>query len=235
MKTIKKIESEPRYHTYFEQDFSEGRSWVVELFNGVSMEWIADLQAEQDKEKADYAAINGTISGPSVYSHDPLSDDFPCFHDWPVDIQSEFNKAANRQNEQRREMAYTGQRVTCGHVTLYLECQDGAHYFSTPHFDHGGIYKAAASDASDVEFDSVETAVYAFYNDWSDWNGQYGEAKRRQDKLLVLEAMRLDSSNHDPAVDVGANGCQHEDLGSLGYQHGAVVDCPFCGERAEVW
>lgn len=29
--------------------------------------------------------------------------------------------------------------------------------------------------------------------------------------------------------------CQHEDLGSLGYTHGDIVRCPFCGEMAEVW
>lgn len=29
--------------------------------------------------------------------------------------------------------------------------------------------------------------------------------------------------------------CQHEDLGSLGYRHGEVVKCPYCGDMAEVW
>jgi len=29
--------------------------------------------------------------------------------------------------------------------------------------------------------------------------------------------------------------CSHEDLGSLGYKHGDVVDCPYCGRKAEVW
>jgi hypothetical protein len=29
--------------------------------------------------------------------------------------------------------------------------------------------------------------------------------------------------------------CEHEDLGSLGYKHGARVRCPHCGEMCVVW
>ncbi len=29
--------------------------------------------------------------------------------------------------------------------------------------------------------------------------------------------------------------CEHDDLGSLGYTHGTIVNCPFCGKKAEVW
>lgn len=29
--------------------------------------------------------------------------------------------------------------------------------------------------------------------------------------------------------------CDHEDLGSLGYEHGTTVTCPHCGERTVVW
>lgn len=32
-----------------------------------------------------------------------------------------------------------------------------------------------------------------------------------------------------------ARNCEHEDLGSLGYTHGTIVNCPFCGKKAEVW
>lgn len=31
------------------------------------------------------------------------------------------------------------------------------------------------------------------------------------------------------------NDCEHDDLGSLGYKHGTIVNCPFCGKRTEVW
>lgn len=29
--------------------------------------------------------------------------------------------------------------------------------------------------------------------------------------------------------------CEHDDLGSLGFQHGSTVKCPQCGKIAEVW
>ena len=29
--------------------------------------------------------------------------------------------------------------------------------------------------------------------------------------------------------------CTHDDLGSLGYIHGDIVNCPMCGQRTEVW
>ena len=32
-----------------------------------------------------------------------------------------------------------------------------------------------------------------------------------------------------------SNSCEHGDLGSLGYKHGSIVTCPYCGQRAEVW
>lgn len=32
-----------------------------------------------------------------------------------------------------------------------------------------------------------------------------------------------------------ASQCRHEDLGSLGYNHGETVKCPFCGKMARVW
>lgn len=226
---------EPRYHAYFQQYFSEDKSWLVELFCDVGMEWIEPLQKERDKEKAYNAANNITVSEPDVYSTDPLSNDFPCFHDWPLSVQTEFNSAVKRKNEQCRQMALTGKKVKCGNVTLYLDCQDGAHYFSTPCFDYGVIYKAALGDDNfDVEFDSVETAVYAFYNDWTDWNDLHGEAKRKREKLLMLEAFRMDNA-HNTGQGASSSGCEHQDLGSLGYRHGDVVNCPFCGERAEVW
>lgn len=34
---------------------------------------------------------------------------------------------------------------------------------------------------------------------------------------------------------VDPSSCDHADLGSLGYKHGTIVTCPYCGDRAEVW
>lgn len=236
MGTKIKIEKSPNYQDYFEQYCMEEKSWLAELFSGVDMSWITDIQKEMDKDRAYYAAFNGGISGPEKYSHDPLSDDFPCFHNWPLSIQREFDVIVKRQGEQRREIANTGRKIECGSVTLYMDCQDGAHYLSTRYFDHGNLYRATLSDENEVEFDSIDTAIYAFSNDWADWNREYGKAKRKQDELMMLEALRLDSRHGgDDDSAVSDNGCQHEDLGSLGYKHGDIVDCPFCGERAEVW
>ena len=43
-----------------------------------------------------------------------------------------------------------------------------------------------------------------------------GEVERKSSKLLTIN-------------------CQHEDLGSLGYNHGSIVKCPCCGQMTEVW
>lgn len=233
--SINKIEREPSYIAYFEQYISGDNSWLVEIFRDIDMAWVEPLQKELDENNAFYAEMNARTSYPEAYSRNPLSDDFPSFHDWPLSAQQKFNDEVNRQNEQCRKLAYTGKVAKCGDVTLYLDCEDGGHYFSTPYFDHGVIYKVALNaDLRDVDFDSTETAVYAFFNDWNDWNEKYGEASRKRDNLLMLEALRLDTTS-SVNEDTNSNGCEHEDLGSLGYKHGDVVSCPFCGKRAEVW
>lgn len=224
---------EPNFRTYFTQKCHD-QTFLVELFKNECMKWVCGVQRELDEFRASLGP-NSRVSAPEKYSIDPLSDDFPSYHDWPVQLCQKYDSHLRMLAKKTSDMAATGQIKHCGDVTLYLECQDGNHYFSTPYFNFGSIEHAELDDDNDITFDHIDTAVYAYFNDWTDWNEQHGEAHRIKNKIAMLEAMRADSS---PLTDKPAEshrGCEHEDLGSMGYTHGDVVKCPYCGAQAEVW
>jgi len=208
---------------------------LSDLFREEDMAWIGDLQKEVDAERAEMALRGATMGGPEKYSADPDSDDFPGFYEWPKHMREKYRKAEAETKKKTIQVAQTGKEVTCDDVTLYLNCADGNHYFSTRYFDHGSIQRVGLDEDCEVEFDSVDTAVYAFVNDYREWDEKNGTAHRRREKLLELEALRGDMGGDRPPPEFGPGGCDHPDLGSLGYAHGSIVKCPYCGAQAEVW
>jgi hypothetical protein len=167
-------------------------------------------------------------------SEEDFIDHYGGYDEWPASMREKYKSFVREQQEEVGAITATGKKIQCDDVTLYLDCDDGNHYFSTRYFNNGSIEKAALRSDSRVDFDHIDTAVYAFVNDWKDWNKEFGAAQKTQDKLLALEALRADTSP-STSRQSDSESCQHEDLGSLGYTHGSTVKCPNCGKLAEVW
>ncbi|MFK5893572.1 MAG: hypothetical protein QM504_10160 [Pseudomonadota bacterium] len=154
--------------------------------------------------------------------------DFPLMHEWPKEFKSVYDEILNSGRQKINSIVKTAeQELVLGHVTLYVSCEDGNHYFSTPYFANGEITLACLDDDSHI--DSVDTAVYMFINEYNQWQDKYGKAYEAAVTLSNLEALRQPCSAEN---DVG---CEHEDLGSLGCVHGSMVTCPYCGSLVEVW
>lgn len=230
---MKKIVREPHHFKYFTRCLD---NIYFNVFLNCDMGWVDELQAKEDAERASRKKEGLFCFDREVYSSDPSSDYFPIYSDWPESKQEKLKILVRAEEKKVQAIARTGKIVKCNSVTLYLDCSDGNHYFSTPYFNYGEIYKAKLiENNSFADFDSALTAVYAFYNDWKDWDAEHGRANRAYNKELMLMAMSLDQQGSAEPLDSKNSDCSHEDLGSLGYIHGDIVICPHCNKPAEVW
>lgn len=211
--------------------FSQGESVYIDWswLDREDLSWIDRLNGERAKERAKHPDFGVTFHSSDLkeLSKDFSSVDFPPSHEWPDEFRSKYHDTIKNNTAKIKEMVASADEVVeVDNCTIYLDCADGYHYFSTPCFNYGSIEVAAIDD--DSSFDSAETAVYAFVNDYRDWEEDHGETYRKAEMLSGLESLR------EP-VPIDYSDCQHEDLGSLGYRHGDIVICPHCGKRAEVW
>jgi hypothetical protein len=226
------MKSSPSYFSYFTQ--SDSPYFDISWMNSFDMSWIDDLNEQQKKEfeeeKKDAELPDSYHSSDDgTNSKDLNSVDFPLSHHWPAEFKEKFKYSVKESKEKIASLIKdTEQVIEIEELEIYTDCPDGNHYFSTRFYANGDIQLAAIDN--DSEFDSVDTAVYAFVNDWNDWNKEHGSSYRKAIKLSELVALR---EPRNQEVDIG--GCDHEDLGSLGYIHGSTVKCPFCGNMAEVW
>lgn len=206
---------QPKYFSYFNQGESQYLNWS--LLDDVDMTWVDDLNKQRALE-----------DDHDIASKDLGNIDFPSSHEWSPHFESKFNEIVSAARETIDGMIKTADEVvTIETMKIYLDCKDGNHYFSTPFFDHGSIRVVAIDSESD--FDSVDTAVYAFINDYNEWREEHGQKHDAMTQLSNLEALR------QPVSLDTESGCDHEDLGSLGHRHGDIVECPYCKKMAEVW
>lgn len=217
----------PQYSKYFTQGTGlyEDWSWLADFDYG----WIDRMNEERSKERALIPGYGVTCSSSDLdeVSKDFDSINFPSPHEWPEDFKAKYDATVASCKAKIDSIAKTAQEIAIADdVTVYLDCEDGHHYFSTPYHAYGSI--RVASIDKDSPFDSVDTAVYAFINDYRDWEKEYGDIYRKAETLSRLESLKS-------PVKIDYSSCQHEDLGSLGYKHGDTVICPFCGKLAEVW
>lgn len=226
------MNSQPQYFSYFTQATDPFFEFSLDNQN---LDWI-DLMNKQRKSEKQQRIDNDTKNGfnpdntfdtsEEQLSKDFDSIDFPSGHIWPIDFMKKYKTAIKSAESKMSEIVKTAKKVLeIDDVTIYLECEDNNHYFSTRYYACGSIERAKT--ASDSSFDSVDTAIYAFINDYKDWQLAHGKTYEKTILLSNLEALRQpDFTNTD---------CQHDDLGSLGYQHGSIVECPFCFKNCEVW
>ncbi len=229
--------NQPDYFSYFTQGESPyfDLSWIEKE----DLSWIDDLNQARELSKQQEIENNIEDGGDPAPFHfsfkeEPASKDFesvyfPGYHEWPDSFRSKYDSSVKNSADKIAEIIKTAdEKLTFDELTIYVECDDGNHYISTKYYDYGSVTIAVIDEDSD--FDSVDTAVYAFINDYRDWESEHGDAYRKARLLSELEALRDPQPFDDFNLD-----CDHGDLGSLGYKHGEVVKCPHCGKPAEVW
>lgn len=210
MKT--KTEKKPIYSKYF----SQGQSEYLDLswFESEDLSWIEDLGEEE-------------------VSIDWKSIDFPSYHAWPQSLKDKYDSSLRDCQKKLKEVVKTAEETAeIGKLKIYVECEDGNTYCSTEYWCNGAIAIAEIDDDSD--FDSVETAAYAFINDYNEWYEKNGNGKRHERNIRLSELEALWNPVEIKDFDSGS-GCEHDDLGSFGYTHGSIVICPSCQKRTEVW
>lgn len=228
------MKASPNYFQYFTQAESPSSAWM--WLEKEDYSWIDRINKERALEKQNRIATdikegrdpnNYTCSGEDIASKNFDDVEFPGSHEWPASFYAKYKATVAEINTKISEMVKTADKIIkIEEMEMFLDCANGNHYFSTPYYAHGAIQKAGIDD--DSQFDSAETAVYAFINDYNEWNQKNGEQYRKMALISELEALR------EP-VTINDSECQHEDLGSLGYKHGTTVKCPFCNQMAEVW
>lgn len=114
------------------------------------------------------------------------ADNYYC---WPEEWVAAYKEAVHGYQAKIRATAEAGQIYRCGEMTLY---DAGNEIFaSTPYHGHGDIDIVEISD--DSNFDSAETAFYAFINDYRDWEKSH---KSRWDAANILSG-----ADPGPATD----------------------------------
>jgi len=199
---------QPSYFEFFTQ--AENPYFDISWMNEFDMDWVDSV--DDDDVSKDFDSI-----------------DFPLSHHWPEEFKAKFQQSVSDSNKKIASLISKADEVVkIDEMTIYLDCPDSHHYFSTPFYANGEIQRAGIDE--DSQYDSAETAVYIFINEWNNWNEKYGKSYRNACKLSELDALCVKEQSSEDN-----NECQHEDLGSLGYVHGETVICPFCGKNAEVW
>ena len=217
------MKTKPRYFEYFTQCADQYCDW--KWVEEEDLSWIDELN-QRIKTERENTTGNTAACSLEELSKDFDSSDFPDYHEFPEIFREKYDKTLIKSRLLISEIIKSARTVKIEEVTLYVECSDGNHYFSTPHFGDGNVEMAVLGEHSD--FDSIDTAVYAFINDWKNWNDENGQEWRKMELLTFFEALR------EP-VGIIETGCEHEDLASLGYKHDTVVECPFCKQHAYVW
>jgi len=110
------------------------------------------------------------VEGVREYSKDLHSWDFPNFFLWPKHMQSKHDRLVSDLANHKKEMAKTGKRVECGDLTVFMDCADGNHYFSTWGYNYGSIERAGVNPESLMRFKSTDEAVHAFVKDYQAWD-----------------------------------------------------------------
>lgn len=108
-------------------------------------------------------------------------DDADNYHNWPSDWTEAYEKAVSAYQTAINEIAKSGITHPCGSTILY-EVED-EFFASTPFYAHGAIDRVVIND--DSNFDSAETAFYAFLNDYRDWEKQH---KNKWDAANMLSS-----------------------------------------------
>jgi len=226
--------NKPNYLSYFTQGTSPYLNW--DFLKNVDLSWVDKINEERALEKQkriqkdiEENRASGTYvsSDEDIASKDFNDIDFPGIHEWPVSFTAKYKNTITINEKKLAEIIKSANEIfKFEEFTLYVDCEDSNHYFSTPFYGNGTIEIA---DQGDNNFDSTDTAVYAFINDHNEWEKTHGKAYKSAKISSNLEALSL-----QPFINE-TEGCQHSDLASFGYAHGATVECPFCGKMAEVW
>lgn len=91
-----------------------------------------------------------------------------------------------------------------------------------------------------------ELMMISKMNKWDGYNtGVIKFADKEKFETLVEKIEKSNdkrcATSHKKAIEKKikrksvSSDCDHPDLGSMGYRHGAWVKCPFCGKMCEVW
>ncbi|MFG0449358.1 hypothetical protein [Shewanella algae] len=213
------MKSKPSYFEYFTQvddDINFDWSWI----NSADMSWVDELSAtalEKKKARIEQDILNGRdpndsfFSDEEPYSKDFHSVDFPSYGDWPKSFIEQYDNTVEKGQKKILDMCKTAEEVIAeDEWYLYLNCIDGNHYFRTPYYSHGEPSLVGLSDESD--FDSIDTAVFAFKNDYQEWRKEHGDEYKRINTLMELEALRSDSNS-----------------GNIYNSVGIKAECDYCG------
>ncbi len=230
-----KIPCAPRYHEYFtqgERPYAD-LSWV----QNEDLSWIDDLSEAAVKLKAKNAIWRAenfldpsyVDSDEDIASKDFDSIDFPLSHHWPLEFNARYIQYKNSRNAKLKEIIDSAEnKVSVDDVTVYQNCSDGNSYFTTPYYNYGSVELLDIDE--DSEFDSAETAMYAFCNDYAEWDSQYGEKSRALMKISELEALRQPVG--DIYTEIGTE-CECDGCGGFAMIISIVNDnalCVFCSK-----
>jgi len=183
-------------NSYFEY-FTQGKnhffdySWV----DKVDLSWVDELNKERaaNKEHRIQRDIERGYNPEDTHSSDEdvavknFEDiDFPPWHEWPENFLEKYRETNSLATQALAEMIKSAeQKIVIDNMQIYFNCKDGKSYFSTFYYGNGSIEVASLTE--DSSFDSLETAIFAFFNDYTHWYENYG---KEHDAALRLSNLR---------------------------------------------
>lgn len=144
------------------------------------------------------------------YSLNYKDENFPPYAFWSAEFIQAYNNEIKKAQDRLKEKALGAEMVyQAEDFTVYAICGENEESFIdylymgwrtfskiVPHEDDGAKY----------EFDSIQTAVYAFINDHKDWESKWGEQYRLKEKKREYELLaQLGAPREDIYSSVGGN------------------------------
>ncbi|HAS7807782.1 TPA: hypothetical protein I7551_07750 [Vibrio cholerae] len=205
------IKSAPSYFSYITQEsdpfFNE--VWAQKLKTlTLDLSWVDELESVNRKEVDEYRRTNpdwevtrSTYGRYDSFSKDVESEDFPTFHNWPIEWQSAFEACETEAYNLTTEHVKSFDKYLIGNNTLYIHDEKEEVFFSTNSYDFGCIKKMMAKDDS---FDSVLTAAYALLNDYREWEKNHGV---HWQKINILSGAEPKAINDLKGTEQECDGC----------------------------
>ncbi len=149
----------------------------IDWMEDQDLSWVNDLRKEIATEKENKTNSDGDpyfdpdncfVFDKTIEVKDFDKDDFPLSHDWSERFVQKHKNAQKISDQKMADIIKTAKQIVkIDSLTIYVSCEDGNHYFSTPDYANGAASIAFIDDNS--EFDSACSAVHAFINAHKEW------------------------------------------------------------------